>query len=171
MAGSEGEMIIGKKRCDARADWPAHLYVRSRGGAPYYFWRHPKTNREFGLGRDLPNAIAQSVEANKKLSSEKSNDTGRIARKVAAISHDKICAMAVPIDSAWAGVYFLVLGDVVVYVGKSTNVGARLREHRRDKVKTFDRVAYIQCDASELDHLEKAYITKLKPKHNLTGYR
>jgi hypothetical protein len=164
-------MMPGPKRCDARADWPIHLYVRNRGGAPYYFWRHPKTKREFGLGRDLVYAIAQSTEANAKIASENAKDTGRIARKVAAISHEKICATAVPVDGAWAGVYFLVLGDVVVYVGKSTNVGARLREHKRDNVKTFDRVAHIQCDASELDHLEKVYITKLKPKHNLTGYR
>lgn len=44
-----------------RRDLPDNLYERSG----YYSWRNPDTGREYGLGRDKADAIAQAREANR----------------------------------------------------------------------------------------------------------
>jgi len=70
----------------------------------------------------------------------------------------------------WAratGVYFLLLGDEVVYVGQSVNIHARIAQHTG---KTFDRYAYVPCLADQLDVLESLYIHCLQPKLNLYGH-
>lgn len=67
--------------------------------------------------------------------------------------------------AARAGVYFLCLGNEVVYVGQATKVGARVGAHFD---KEFDRVYYISCRESELTDYEGAFIYHLKPKLNRT---
>jgi hypothetical protein len=61
------------------------------------------------------------------------------------------------------GVYFLVGGDKVVYVGQSVNVYARIAYHT-DKV--FDSFAFIPCGKEMLDSLESLYIHVLRPPLN-----
>ena len=61
------------------------------------------------------------------------------------------------------GVYFLVGGDKVVYVGQSVNVYARIAYHT-DKV--FDSFAFIPCDKDMLNSLESLYIHVLRPPLN-----
>lgn len=63
------------------------------------------------------------------------------------------------------GVYFLVKGSCVVYVGQSTNVLARIAQHAKDG-KDFDRACYIPCSESELDVVESLYIWSLRPVLN-----
>jgi hypothetical protein len=72
------------------------------------------------------------------------------------------------VDSAskWkraTGVYFLVKGDKVVYVGQSVNVYSRIAQHQD---KDFDRFAFVACDKGLLDNLESLYIHVLKPELN-----
>ncbi len=62
------------------------------------------------------------------------------------------------------GVYFLVEGKEVVYVGQSINVMARIATHRADK--RFSRFAYIPCKPEILDRLESLYIHTLRPALN-----
>lgn len=62
------------------------------------------------------------------------------------------------------GVYFLMRGKRVVYVGQSTNLYARLARHQEEK--EFDRFAHIPCAPEELDALEALYIHLLKPELN-----
>lgn len=64
------------------------------------------------------------------------------------------------------GIYFLYRGDVCVYVGKSTNILARVANHATNPRKAFDSFSYIECPATRLDQLECHYITKLKPEMN-----
>jgi len=61
------------------------------------------------------------------------------------------------------GVYFLIDGDKVVYVGQSVNVYARIASHH-DKV--FERFAFIPCKRDVLDSLESLYIHTLRPPLN-----
>jgi len=61
------------------------------------------------------------------------------------------------------GVYFLVDGDRVVYVGQSVNVYARISQHH-DKV--FDSFAFIPCERDMLNSLESLYIHVLRPPLN-----
>ena len=62
-----------------------------------------------------------------------------------------------------SGVYFLIDGDEVVYVGQSLNIFSRINNH---KDKKFDRYAYVNCDPNVMDRLESLYIHFLKPKLN-----
>ena len=89
--------------------------------------------------------------------------------------HDAIVAAAVTLPVI-LGVYCLVRGDVVVYVGQSKDVLRRLYEHRRQSKfeqlgrKQFDRIAVFPCkDALETDRLESRLIAKLQPEYNLQG--
>ena len=61
------------------------------------------------------------------------------------------------------GVYFLIDGDKVVYVGQSVNVYARISQHHD---KLFDSFAFIPCKKNLLDSLESLYIHVLRPSLN-----
>jgi len=62
------------------------------------------------------------------------------------------------------GVYFLIRGNRVVYVGQTTSLYARLAQHQKEK--EFDRFSHIPCAAEDLDALEALYIHVLKPELN-----
>lgn len=64
------------------------------------------------------------------------------------------------------GVYILMQGDEVVYVGQSVNPSARLGKHTQDKV--FDK-AYL-IPTNNLLETEAIYINKFKPKYNKRLY-
>ena len=63
-----------------------------------------------------------------------------------------------------SGVYFLIHGDSVVYVGKSSNVIARMGGHKH---KQYDRAIMIhESDGQIIDALERTFIALFKPKYN-----
>ena len=61
------------------------------------------------------------------------------------------------------GVYFLVHAGVVIYVGQSVNVYARVHAHRQEGRKPFDSFAFTPCEKEELDMLESLYIHAMCP--------
>jgi len=81
------------------------------------------------------------------------------------LTEDEIVALASKVPSL-IGVYFLVSGNEVVYVGQSKTVFQRIETHRRDRSKLFDRVCFIPCDEAILDVLESLYIHTLRPRLN-----
>lgn len=68
------------------------------------------------------------------------------------------------------GVYLLLLKGVVVYVGRSINVPARIAEHMTRMANTdrfrFDQIMVRSCPRAELSTLEYKYISHHKPIHN-----
>jgi hypothetical protein len=64
------------------------------------------------------------------------------------------------------GIYFLCLGNEIVYIGQSVNIAGRVRDHRMDKTKSFDAVYFLPCYKNNLDSLERKFIKYFKPKHN-----
>lgn len=67
----------------------------------------------------------------------------------------------------WAensGVYFLVKGTRVVYVGQSVNVYTRVAGHMR--TKDFDSFSFVRCPKNALNQLESIYIHMLQPPQN-----
>ena len=70
---------------------------------------------------------------------------------------------------AGSGVYFLHLGDEVVYVGQAANMRQRIGQHMADGEKSFDAVSCISCVVSKRLTLERYYITKLAPRYNRCG--
>lgn len=71
----------------------------------------------------------------------------------------------------YSGIYFLLSGKEVVYVGQSIRLCSRLAGHLAEmdstyKAKEFDRVAWIECQRDELDLLEAAYVLYYRPRYN-----
>lgn len=84
--------------------------------------------------------------------------------------------------SLQAGVYILCWRGAVVYVGKSKKLYARIYSHRTNwaasrrkalpawapiKAIRFDEVHIRPCMLEQLDELEREYITKYRPRHNV----
>ena len=67
-------------------------------------------------------------------------------------------------------IYFLLLGEEVVYIGQSLRVGRRLTCHFTDDGKEFDRVfvkTLYSVTPMEANKIEKFYINKYKPRYNI----
>lgn len=64
-------------------------------------------------------------------------------------------------------VYFLVRGELVVYVGQSIAMVGRLRQHVT--AKDFERVFYVVVPEAELLRVEAAFIRILRPLYNGTA--
>lgn len=75
---------------------------------------------------------------------------------------DEIVSASLPYAKS-TGVYFLIDGEEVVYVGQALNVYSRIGQHVE---KRFDRYAFVPCSAPALDRLESLYIHCLRPKLN-----
>lgn len=65
------------------------------------------------------------------------------------------------------GIYFLMQGSEIVYVGQSTNCNFRIGNHLSDEQKVFDSYFMVECIESRLDEMEAKYIVKFRPKYNL----
>lgn len=62
-------------------------------------------------------------------------------------------------------VYFLFLDEEVVYVGKTTWLKDRIKNHIRSE-KVFNLVSWVRVEAYQLDWVESKYIERIKPKYN-----
>jgi len=65
-----------------------------------------------------------------------------------------------------AGVYHLVSGDQVLYVGQSRNLLSRIGCHEWQR---FDEVRFFYCHESKLHDLEEQHIKRLQPPLNREG--
>lgn len=84
------------------------------------------------------------------------------------ISGKTIVARATSIRKV-CGIYFLVAGSRVIYVGQSRHIFERVAGHIRKDSIPFEAFYYIQCPPAKLLELEMAYIKALKPARNLVG--
>lgn len=66
-------------------------------------------------------------------------------------------------------IYFLTLKQVVVYVGQTIQLPARVISHLGDKSKNFDSVFYIPVPRHRLTEVELAFINALMPPLNYNG--
>lgn len=65
-------------------------------------------------------------------------------------------------------VYILYLNQQLVYIGKTTNIIQRVRQHRAHGKIKFNRVLVQFCSKHELDGLEFTLISEHKPPYNKT---
>ncbi len=69
-------------------------------------------------------------------------------------------------------IYFLISNEDVVYIGKTMELYARVRDHRKQNKttragKSFDYVRYVECFTyHDHDQVEMAFIRYLLPKYN-----
>ena len=69
-------------------------------------------------------------------------------------------------------IYFLMLGDTVVYVGQSINYTARIGQHKKEGAKNFDSFKVVELPYGvDADFAEFCEIANRKPIYNaqLTG--
>ena len=64
------------------------------------------------------------------------------------------------------GIYFLVSGDEIAYVGQSKYIKSRVSTHAIEKAGKFDRVAFIEVDCALLDSVESRFIQIFNPRLN-----
>lgn len=76
-----------------------------------------------------------------------------------AIIDNAIDSLCIP------GVYFLIQGSVIVYIGKSNNVAKRIAGHY-NKGRKFSKHYVIPCLPEELDDMERKYIDMFNPEQN-----
>lgn len=69
------------------------------------------------------------------------------------------------------GIYFLMQGDQIVYIGQSHDLIQRAMLHRNEATKEYDSVRYLECPAGILDELELTLILIFHPKYNSSHYR
>lgn len=65
------------------------------------------------------------------------------------------------------GVYFLYKDDVLIYIGKTTNVARRILNHLESAEKDFDAVKYSKVPEDSLSIAEETLIKNLKPINNI----
>lgn len=64
----------------------------------------------------------------------------------------------------FTGIYFMCLKNEVVYVGQSTSVPGRLKQHGDSK--EYDRVYFVRVASEQLNEVENRFIKALNPKYN-----
>ncbi len=65
----------------------------------------------------------------------------------------------------FTGIYFLLDGEQVVYVGQTLSISSRIYDHHRSS-KKFNRFAWVRCKPELLNDWEGYYIGSLLPKYN-----
>ena len=84
------------------------------------------------------------------------------------ISADYVLANKKPALPKLIGIYFLINGDEIVYVGQSVDIYSRISQHSKDVLKTFDNFYILECPAEHLSILEAHFIFKFHPFLNST---
>lgn len=139
------------------AGWRAQLYVR---GA--------RESSMFGRKADAQQWAKSREQKLRDMLPQK--PLGKDERKFLQLSElhseEKIVSTAFS-ASPTAGVYFLIRGGKIVYVGKSVNVHSRIATHQ--KSKEFDKINFIECPEWCLHRLEQMYIRKFNPELNIAG--
>lgn len=66
-----------------------------------------------------------------------------------------------------ACVYFLIRGGEIIYIGQTTNLIHRLKNHsQKEHKRGFEAVYYLPTDTGNLKGLEDIYILKFRPPLN-----
>jgi hypothetical protein len=83
------------------------------------------------------------------------------------LDQTEIIKRATPIKPI-CGVYFLISGSRVMYVGQSSRVLERINEHVRNRVP-FEAFYFIEVPRRRLLSVEAAYIKAFRPPRNVVG--
>ncbi len=61
-------------------------------------------------------------------------------------------------------IYFLLKEGVIIYIGKTRSIRARVINH--NCFMPYDQIRLIQCDLEKLNHYERRWITRFQPQFN-----
>lgn len=139
-----GEIVARARARNAEIGPPQQKKQSERSSIPYFEIQKGKARTD---RHEL-----EVAELSRLLTARSLRQEHEIVRKAKAVEKEMLC-----------GVYFLVSGDRVVYVGQSTNVYSRVNTHLSDTRKIFDSWCFIRCERRMLDVLESLYIHFLQP--------
>lgn len=161
---------MAQPRTADKANWPRGLYSPR---PDYYIYRSPFNKKVTIIGRlPLKDAItiakqlndsAEEIAIRKRVALLQNSHVDIDNRGLLEAAHIRVGAMNY---EHLVGVYFLLDGDEIVYIGRSINVMARLATHRTNGEIAFNRVFVERCREDQLGHLEALYINKFKPARN-----
>jgi hypothetical protein len=136
---------------------------------------HGATSDEvFGIAMDALHMLDEADEEARELAKVRQhypahelalNTLSANVTKERLLTADEIIEAAATYEPP-CGIYFLIYGQEIVYVGQSVNVISRMSEHAR-RIK-FSRYAFAPFPAKHLDLVESLYIHLLRPR--LNGY-
>lgn len=66
------------------------------------------------------------------------------------------------------GIYFLMVGKNIVYIGQTRDLFSRINAHLQSE-KPFVKIRFIPCRVDLLNHYEKRWILRFKPFYNVAG--
>ncbi len=78
--------------------------------------------------------------------------------------------VSLPTEPPMCGVYFLLVDDVIKYIGSTGNVRSRLAAHWSDG-KRWNRALFMSTMPEERLRVEYGFIGALKPEWNRTAYK
>ncbi len=82
------------------------------------------------------------------------------------IGIEEILANKQAINPKITGIYFLIKGAEIVYVGQSVDILNRIAQHSKDVLKDFDSFSILECPTELLLTLEAHFIYKFRPRLN-----
>lgn len=171
---------MARPRSQKNVDLPTNLYRRKhkKTGAVYFAYRDPISKKEIGLGCDLASSVLEAQRRNaqyedvvqaRRAGAHLENGIPKIRRgvidEIGLFEKSTILAAARSIKPV-VGIYFLVDGSRIVYVGQSRDILLRLSAHLKDDEKVFTSFAVVEAEPHELDELEAKYIAKFTPGLN-----
>lgn len=149
----------GRPKSRKNRDLPPHVIVRtSRKGVSRYYYRDGA--RLLPLGKDRELAKSRAIE----LITNGFSGPQRVIRHE-MMTENEVVKAAVKLEKM-VGIYFLIVGRKVVYVGQSKDIQHRIRTHITAG-KRFDAYHYVQCHVDDLDRFESSYIALFKPRWNV----
>lgn len=83
--------MTGSRKRSSRQGWPVGLYETNG----YYYWRHPLSRKNYGLGRNLATAKAQACEAAISAGEEKKLAKARLIDRVTGNDERTVSALLV----------------------------------------------------------------------------
>lgn len=122
-----------------------------------------------GTFRTKAEATAWASMAEQKIQSQNDikNSFSIHPQNTSILPPNKIIELSNPVCNA-SGVYFLINGGAIEYIGKSKNVLGRILGHS-EKGRKFDRFTFIPCNECDLDETEKKYIDAYRQDGNKTA--
>lgn len=89
----------------------------------------------------------------------------RAVQDVMAAPLDELLRVRLPAEPL-VGVYLLLHRGEVQYIGMSTDVMARVGQHRRRHPGSFDEVAFVAVSEEHMERVEAFLIARFNPPHN-----
>lgn len=131
----------------------AYFYQVPPGLEPFWGFK-----RMFRLGATYDQALATFQEVG-----------GRLQPADDSLLKNRMLTAAQVVDLPGvprSGVYFLLRGETVVYVGRSASILARINTHYSGPME-FDGVRFVAAEGLEMDRLEQLYIARFAPEYNI----